>query len=92
MNTGTDNANDFGMKVRILPFMEQSALYNAFNQSIEYNMVQNGTVSSATVNTFLCPSDGTLVNRGMSNYAGHDFGDCNYGNNIGTSLYVLRQA
>jgi prepilin-type N-terminal cleavage/methylation domain-containing protein/prepilin-type processing-associated H-X9-DG protein len=86
MNTGTNSANDFGMKVRILPFMEQSALYNAFNQSIEYNFIQNGTVSSVAVNTFLCPSDGTQVNRGMSNYAGHDFGDCSYGNNIGTSL------
>ena len=86
MNTGTNSANDFGMKVRILPFMEQSALYNAFNQSIEYNFIQNGTVSSVAVNTFLCPSDGTQVNRGMSNYSGHDFGDCNYGNNIGTSL------
>ena len=86
MNTGTNGANDFGMKVRILPFMEQSVLYNAFNQSIEYNFIQNGTVSAVSVNTFVCPSDGTLVNRGLSNYAGHDFGDCSYGNNIGTSL------
>jgi prepilin-type N-terminal cleavage/methylation domain-containing protein/prepilin-type processing-associated H-X9-DG protein len=86
MNTGTGNSNDFGMKVRILPYMEQAALYNAFNQSIDYNFIQNGTVSSVYVSTFLCPSDGTQVNRGMSNYAGHDFGDCNYGNNIGTSL------
>jgi prepilin-type N-terminal cleavage/methylation domain-containing protein/prepilin-type processing-associated H-X9-DG protein len=86
MNTVTSNGNDYGMKVRILPYMEQSALFNAFNQGIEYNMVQNGTVSSTNVNTFICPSDGTVVNRGMSNYSGHDFGDCSYGNNIGTSL------
>jgi prepilin-type N-terminal cleavage/methylation domain-containing protein/prepilin-type processing-associated H-X9-DG protein len=86
MNSVTSNGNDYGMKVRILPFLEQTSLYNAFNQGIEYNMVQNGTVSSTHVNTFVCPSDGTLVNRGLSNYAGHDFGDCSYGNNIGTSL------
>jgi prepilin-type N-terminal cleavage/methylation domain-containing protein/prepilin-type processing-associated H-X9-DG protein len=86
MNTATGNSNDFGMKVRILPYLEQSALYNAFNQSIDYNFIQNGTVSSVYVSTFLCPSDGTQVNRGMSQYPGHDFGDCNYGNNIGTSL------
>jgi prepilin-type N-terminal cleavage/methylation domain-containing protein/prepilin-type processing-associated H-X9-DG protein len=85
-NSVTANANDFGMKVRILNYMEQSALYNAFNQSIAYNLVQNGTVSSTNVATFLCPSDGTTVSRGMSQYAGHNFGDCNYGNNIGTSL------
>jgi prepilin-type N-terminal cleavage/methylation domain-containing protein/prepilin-type processing-associated H-X9-DG protein len=85
-NTATGNSNDFGMKVRILQYIEQTALYNAFNQSIDYNQVQNGTVSSTTINTFLCPSDGTVVNRGMSLYSGHNFGDCNYGNNIGTSL------
>src|SRR3954470_22841466 len=85
-NSATSNSNDFGMKVRILQYMEQVQLYNAFNQSIAYNLVQNGTVSATTVNTFLCPSDGTIVNRGMSQYAGHNFGDCNYGNNMGTSL------
>ncbi|MBX6313389.1 MAG: DUF1559 domain-containing protein [Isosphaeraceae bacterium] len=79
-------ANDFSMKARLLPFLEQQPLYNALNQSFEYNMVQNGTVTSTRVNTFLCPSDGTQISRGMSNYPGHDFGDCNYGNNIGTCL------
>ena len=76
----------FGMKVRILGFMEQATLFNAFNQSIQYNLAPNGTVSATTVNTYICPSDVVTVNRGMSNYAGHNFGDCNYGNNIGTSL------
>jgi prepilin-type N-terminal cleavage/methylation domain-containing protein/prepilin-type processing-associated H-X9-DG protein len=85
-NSATAFSNDFGMKVRILPFLEQSALYNSMNQSIEYNLVDNGTASGTTVATFLCPSDPTVVNRGMSNYPGHNFGDCNYGNNIGTSL------
>ena len=86
MNTAKANGNDFSMKVHLLPYMEQSALYNAFNQDIEYNLVQNGTVSSTHINMFNCPSDGTIVNRGMSSYSGHDFGDCSYGNNIGTSL------
>src|SRR5262249_45087296 len=67
-NAGSANANDFRMKVRILPFMEQAPLYNAFNQSFEYNLVWNGTCSSTMVTTYLCPSDGTIVNRGMSNY------------------------
>ncbi len=85
-NSTTANSNDFGMKVRLLQFLEQTNLFNSFNMSIDYNQVQNGTVSSTTVSTFLCPSDGTIVNRGMSSYTGHNFGDCNYGNNIGTSL------
>jgi prepilin-type N-terminal cleavage/methylation domain-containing protein/prepilin-type processing-associated H-X9-DG protein len=84
-NTATGNSNDFSMKVRILPYMEQSALYNTFNQSIDYNMIHNGTSSATMVSTFNCPSDGTVVNRGMSQYPGHDFGDCSYGTNIGTS-------
>src|ERR1700759_1536823 len=42
-NSNTSYANDFGMKVRILAFLEQAPLFNAFNQSIEYNFVENGT-------------------------------------------------
>jgi prepilin-type N-terminal cleavage/methylation domain-containing protein/prepilin-type processing-associated H-X9-DG protein len=90
-NSATANSNDFGMKVRILPFMEQTPLYNALNQSIDYNQLPNGTASGTTVNTFLCPSDGTSVNRGITLYPGHNFGDCSYGNNIGTSLSFTGQ-
>jgi len=74
--SATANANDFGMKVRILPYLEQSTIYNSFNQSYEYNLVQNGTVSAVSVNTFLCPSDGTSVSRGLCSYPGHDCGVC----------------
>ncbi len=84
-NTMTGNSNDFSMKTRILPYIEQSSLYNSLNQSIDYNMVQNGTSSEVTLSTFLCPSDGTILARGMSNYPGHNFGDTNYANNLGTS-------
>ncbi len=86
MNSITAGPNDFGMKVRLLPHIEQSTTFNSFNQSYDYNMVQNGTASAINISTFLCPSDGTTVNRGMSYYPNHNFGDCNYGNNIGTSF------
>ena len=78
--------NDFAMKVRILPFLEQTTLFNAFNQALTYNVADNGTATSTTVATFLCPSDGTMVDRGMASYANHDFGDTSYGNNLGTCL------
>jgi prepilin-type N-terminal cleavage/methylation domain-containing protein/prepilin-type processing-associated H-X9-DG protein len=78
--------NDFSMKLRMLPFMEQSVLFNAFNQYLTYNVVDNGTATSTVVNAFLCPSDGTMVDRGMASYANHDFGDTNYANNLGTCL------
>jgi prepilin-type N-terminal cleavage/methylation domain-containing protein/prepilin-type processing-associated H-X9-DG protein len=82
----TGSSNDFSMKMRLLPNLEQQNLYNGWNQFFGYNIVQNGTSSAVKVNTFLCPSDPTVVARGMSFYPNHDFGDCNYGNNIGTCL------
>ncbi len=80
------NMNDFSMFVRLLPSLEQQVLFNAFNQSFRFSFAQNGTVTSTRVNTFLCPSDGTTISRGMSAYPGHDFGDGNYHNNLGTCL------
>ncbi len=84
VNLRTANANDFSINARLLPYMEQQALFSALNVSMGYNLGDNGTASSTRVASFLCPSDPGTVRRGLSNYAGHDFGDCNYGNNIGT--------
>src|SRR3954462_200570 len=78
--------NDFSMKAHLLPYMEQTMVYQATNYSFAYNSAQNGTATSTTVNTFLCPSDGNTNNRIMASYAGHAFGETNYGNNIGTSM------
>src|SRR5690242_10046821 len=78
--------NNFSMKARLLPFLEQSSVFNATNYSIAYNAAQNGTASSSTLNTFLCPSDANQNNRVMASYAGHNFGETSYGNNIGTSM------
>jgi prepilin-type N-terminal cleavage/methylation domain-containing protein len=93
-NIVTANSNDFGMKVRILQFLEQAPLFNAFNQSIEYNLPHNFTATVTTVSTYLCPSDATIVGRaytqvptGESGY----FANCNYGNNIGTSFSFTGQ-
>ena len=88
-NSATAYSNDFGMKVHLLPFIEMGTIYNAYNQSFDYNLPMNFTATVTTVKTYLCPSDATIVNRAYTqvptNEAG-DFGDCNYGNNIGTSL------
>jgi prepilin-type N-terminal cleavage/methylation domain-containing protein/prepilin-type processing-associated H-X9-DG protein len=78
--------NNFSMKVRILPTMEQQSLYNAFNQSYSYSDVHNGTATSTVVNAYLCPSDGTRVHRGMAHYSGHDYADSNYANNLGNCV------
>ena len=79
------NMNDFSMKVRILPFIEQPAIFNAYNQSFAFNAAQNGTSTGSTIKTFLCPSDGNMVQRAAASFSG-DFGDTNYYNNLGTLL------
>jgi len=76
------------MKPRILPYMEQTVLYNSINFSLSWNSLTNGYVNSTvyktTVNTFLCPSDGTFPN--FQRPTGTIVAANNYGNNIGTTL------
>ena len=79
------NMNDFSMKVRILPFIEQPAIFNSYNQSFAFNAAQNGTSTGSTIRTYLCPSDSNQVQRAAASFAG-DFGDTNYYNNLGTLL------
>ncbi len=77
------------MKVRLLPFVEQAALFNTVN--VTYNgfapQGQNDTILTTQINTFLCPSDGniptylyTLVNGSGQKQIGY----ANYPNSIGT--------
>jgi len=85
--------NNFSMKARMLPFIEQNALYNALNQSYfdEANAGgRNDTVVVTQVKTFLCPSDGnvpndalTLTNKTGSAVRGYH----SYPNNLGTLLW-----
>jgi prepilin-type N-terminal cleavage/methylation domain-containing protein/prepilin-type processing-associated H-X9-DG protein len=43
--------------VRMLPFMEQQAIYGAFNLNLVYSEVQNITFAGVAINTLQCPSD-----------------------------------
>jgi prepilin-type N-terminal cleavage/methylation domain-containing protein/prepilin-type processing-associated H-X9-DG protein len=43
--------------VRLLPFMEQSAMYSAYNSALPSVDVANLTVACAAINTLQCPSD-----------------------------------
>ncbi|WP_165234832.1 DUF1559 domain-containing protein [Aquisphaera insulae] len=45
------------MFVRLLPFVEQSALYNAFNQNLYATHPSNITLAGVAVATLFCPSD-----------------------------------
>jgi prepilin-type N-terminal cleavage/methylation domain-containing protein len=86
MNQPATNMNDFSMKARILPYMEQVAVWNAFNQSFDFNAAENASAGGNQIKAFLCPSDANMIARAGTSYNGRDFGDCNYYNNLGTLL------
>ena len=76
-------ANDFGMKVYLLPYLEQSPTHDGLNFSDAHDRPSNLTATSTHLASFLCPSDGDRVARGRA--TGPDFGAGNYPNNLGTS-------
>jgi prepilin-type N-terminal cleavage/methylation domain-containing protein/prepilin-type processing-associated H-X9-DG protein len=78
--------NDFSMKVRILPFMEQQMVFNSFNQSFDFNDWTNPTAGANFIAAYLCPSDANRIARAGTSYNGRDFGDTNYYNNLGTLM------
>jgi prepilin-type N-terminal cleavage/methylation domain-containing protein/prepilin-type processing-associated H-X9-DG protein len=85
LNSSATSTPDFAMKARMLPFLEQTAAYNALNSSFLYNNASNFTVYTLQINSFLCPSDGNIPN-GRATVAGitGQPGYHSYPNNIGT--------
>jgi prepilin-type N-terminal cleavage/methylation domain-containing protein/prepilin-type processing-associated H-X9-DG protein len=86
----TTAPQNFSIKVRILPFMEQLALYNAVNfcfgmatsdpppaGSTDDAPGTNRTLLHVMVSTFLCPSD--------TNVPSASYNSSNYPNNIGNN-------
>ena len=58
--------NNFSLKARILPFMEQNQIWNALNQTYGITTVYNYTCDCIQVNTLLCPSDGNIPDTTVS--------------------------
>jgi prepilin-type N-terminal cleavage/methylation domain-containing protein/prepilin-type processing-associated H-X9-DG protein len=83
---------NFGMKVRLLPFLEQSTLYNTVNWGFiaEAATGQNDTLVTTQINSFLCPSDGNVpvgtytFKNGVTGARQTGYGS--YANNIGTVM------
>ncbi|MBX6316693.1 MAG: DUF1559 domain-containing protein [Isosphaeraceae bacterium] len=69
---------DVAMKPRLLPFMEQTAAYNALNVSFKYSDPSNSTIRYMKLNVLLCPSD--------TNTPSTTVGSTSYPNNIGTFI------
>jgi prepilin-type N-terminal cleavage/methylation domain-containing protein/prepilin-type processing-associated H-X9-DG protein len=90
--TGSDDPgdgldNDYSAKTRLLPFLEQTAVFNSLNQTYYgisvINPAINKTAVCTTINGFLCPSDGNDPNFTL---LGSRVGQTNYGNNLGVSI------
>ena len=63
---GYANWTEWSAQAEMLPFMEQTAIYNAINFSYcggyNYGSQANGTAWTTIINTYLCPSDGNAGN------------------------------
>jgi prepilin-type N-terminal cleavage/methylation domain-containing protein/prepilin-type processing-associated H-X9-DG protein len=88
-NFGGLTGNDFSMKARILPFIEQTAAFNSLNQGLGYNMPQNSTIRVMRISGFLCPSDGSTP-IGTTTVAGaaQQIGFTNYPNSLGVGRRI----
>ncbi len=80
--------NELPMKPRLLPYLEQVALYNSYNMVLTYGDVQNSTVRVTQINTVICPSDPNSPSAGTMYTAPGGYtglvASHSYPNNIGT--------
>jgi len=79
-------ALNFSMKARLLPYLEQTPIYNAINFSYSAYIYNDGqdanlTAASAQIATFLCPSDMAVGNAEAYNAS------TNYPNSAGLNRY-----
>jgi prepilin-type N-terminal cleavage/methylation domain-containing protein/prepilin-type processing-associated H-X9-DG protein len=82
--SNNNTPNDWSMKARILPFIEQGTLFNALNVSFNHADAPNSTVRCTRINTFLCPSDGNVpVGTATINGVAFQIGYSNYPNCLG---------
>jgi prepilin-type N-terminal cleavage/methylation domain-containing protein/prepilin-type processing-associated H-X9-DG protein len=79
---------NFGMKPRLLPFLEQSNLFNTMNMSFngEAPSGQNDTILITQLTAFVCPSDPNMPQYMYTTFTQgpKPVGYANYPNNIGT--------
>ena len=80
----------FSLKTRILPFIEQQALYNAVNFALApaelgSTWPQNATIEHVAISVFFCPSDSSV---GDATYPGANYTE-NLGTNIANREYVM---
>jgi len=90
---------NYGPHVRLLPYLEQTSAYNAWNHAfgarwnsnspIQYELIQ-ATVLTTEIGGFLCPSDTGRVGTSTENIGGVTkyVQDCSYPFNIGLNRRI----
>jgi len=89
IGAGTEGWSSWSAHALMLPYMEQTAIYNAINFSYgpgregsTYGYLCNTTSYNAVINSLLCPSDGNAGSANINNYHG----------SMGTSMYSTSNA
>jgi hypothetical protein len=89
---GPGHGNGQGCFTLLLPFLEQTAVYNAYNFDLENSHLANTTAMQVKLNMFLCPSNPKMANTKSSAIrnqhdkaypAGLEFAAGHYGANWG---------
>ena len=91
--SGTDasrHPNDFSMKMRLLPFFEQRALFDTFNMSFTTMVLRTGP-APAQASTRSCAHRTRTAAPAMAASPGsaYPFGESNYANNLGTCTTLV---
>jgi prepilin-type processing-associated H-X9-DG protein len=68
--------DNFSSFTRMLPYTEQSQIYNSVNFNMTYANVENRTIFGVQINTLVCPSDTNVAPQPMTTTNG--FGTTNY--------------
>jgi prepilin-type N-terminal cleavage/methylation domain-containing protein/prepilin-type processing-associated H-X9-DG protein len=92
------SSTSFGALIHLLPYFEQTQVYNAFNTSLGFGDFQNTTVHGVGIATLWCPSDGTISTPAVTTAplfspAGASPFNVNYssyGVNVGTFFQVTQ--
>ena len=83
VSTTDTPGGEWSIHARILPFLEQSALYNVADLEKEYEAVENSGIANLRIDGYLCPSDPNDQTRTDGNGNAVHY-PVNYGFNGGT--------
>jgi prepilin-type N-terminal cleavage/methylation domain-containing protein/prepilin-type processing-associated H-X9-DG protein len=83
-STPCSGRHEQSLLIRLLPFIEQSTMFNAFNSSIHYSNPPNATVQATGVQTIWCPSDPKVSQIDFTDFPTYGMRFTSYKGNAGT--------